>query len=65
MSNNKTVHVVLFGIGQVGSTLINQINDAKLRLQQHQNLQLRIPIIANSKLAFYDNDGVSNSWKTF
>lgn len=64
MSNNKTVHIVLFGIGQVGSTLINQINDTKLRLQQHQNLQLRIPIVANSKLAFYDNDGVSNSWQT-
>lgn len=64
MSNNKTIHIVLFGIGQVGSTLINQINEARYRLQQHQNLQLRIPIIVNSKLAFYDKDGISNSWET-
>ena len=64
MSNNKTIHIVLFGIGQVGSTLINQINEARSRLQQLQNLQLRIPIIANSKLAFYDKDGISNSWET-
>ena len=64
MSNSKTIHIVLFGIGQVGSTLINQINEAKSRLQQHQNLRLKIPIIANSKLAFYDKDGISNHWET-
>ncbi len=64
MSSNKAIHIVLFGIGQVGSTLINQINKAKPRLQQHQNLKLRIPIIANSKLAFYDKEGISNSWET-
>lgn len=64
MSKNKTIHIILFGIGKVGSTLINQINDAKTRLQQNQNLQLRIPLIANSKLAFYDKDGISNKWET-
>jgi len=64
MSSSKTIHVVLFGIGQVGSTLINQINEAKSRLQQDQNIKLKIPIIANSKLAFYDKEGISNSWET-
>ena len=64
MSNNKTVHIVLFGIGQVGSTLINQIKDTKAKLQKNQNLQLSIPIIANSKLAFYDKEGVLNTWET-
>jgi homoserine dehydrogenase len=63
MSNNKTIHIVLFGIGKVGSKLINQINASKSSLQQHQNLQLRIPIIANSKLAFYDKDGISDGWE--
>jgi homoserine dehydrogenase len=64
MSNSKTIHIVLFGIGQVGSTLINQINEAKSRLLQEQNLKLRIPIVANSKLAFFDKDGISNGWET-
>ncbi|PTM07906.1 MAG: aspartate kinase [Bacteroidetes bacterium] len=64
MSNNKTVHIVIFGIGKVGSTLISQINAVKSKLQQRQNLQLRIPIVANSKLAFYDKDGISNGWET-
>ena len=64
MSNSKTIHIVLFGIGQVGSTLINQIKEAKSRLLQEQNLKLRIPIITNSKLAFFDKDGISNSWET-
>ena len=64
MSNNKTIHIILFGIGQVGSTLINQVNEAKSKLQQYQSLKLRIPIIANSKFVFYDKDGISNSWET-
>tara|TARA_R110002073_G_scaffold148335_3_gene301424 strand:- start:22637 stop:23740 length:1104 start_codon:yes stop_codon:yes gene_type:complete len=64
MSNSKTIHIVLFGIGQVGSTLIYQINETKSRLQQDQNLKLKIPIVANSKLAFYDKESVSNSWET-
>jgi len=63
MSNNKTITVVLFGIGKVGSTLISQINEGKSRLQKSQNLQLRIPIIANSNLAFYDKEGIANSWE--
>ena len=64
MSNSKTIHIVLFGIGKVGSTLINQINESKSRILQEQNLKLKIPIIANSKLAFLDKDGISNSWET-
>ena len=64
MSNNKTIHLVIFGIGKVGSTLIHQINATKSKLQQNQNLQLRIPIVTNSKLAFYDKDGISNGWET-
>ena len=64
MSNNKTITIVLFGIGKVGSTLIKQINEGKSRLLQNQNIQLRIPIIANSNLAFYDKEGIASSWET-
>ncbi len=63
MSNSKKIHLVVFGIGKVGSTLIQQINDAKSQLQQHQNVLIEIPIVTNSKLAFYEKNGISNSWE--
>ena len=63
MSNSKKIHVVVFGIGNVGSTLIQQINAAKSQLQQHQNVLVKIPIATNSKLAFYKKNGISDSWE--
>ena len=69
MSQIKTIHIVVFGIGKIGSTLINQINEAKDFLYKQQNLKIRIPIVTNSRLAFFDQNGVENDWdcdfKTF
>ena len=61
MSNSKEIHLVVFGIGNVGSTLIQQIHSAKSQLKE-QGFEIKIPIVTNSKLAFYNKDGVSNSW---
>ena len=62
MSNSKHIHVVIFGIGNVGSTLIQQIIIAQSNLQLKHQLQIEIPIITNSKLAFYNENGIENSW---
>jgi homoserine dehydrogenase len=64
MSNSKKIHLVIFGIGNVGSTLIQQINDARSHLQHRQNVLVKIPIVTNSKLAFYNKNGISNSWES-
>ena len=63
MSSNKTLNIVIFGIGNVGSTLIRQINDAKSKLFEQQELEINIPIVTNSRLAFFNKDGVSNTWE--
>ncbi|WP_296314094.1 aspartate kinase [Winogradskyella sp. UBA3174] len=52
----KTINLAIFGIGNVGSTLINQINALKTRLYKEQNIKIKIPVITNSNLAFYAND---------
>lgn len=62
MSINKQIHIVVFGIGNVGSTLIQQINLAQPNLKSEHQIQLEIPIIANSKLAFYSENGIRNTW---
>lgn len=60
----KTINIVLFGIGNVGSTLIKQINKAKAQLNRKQKIDLKIVIAANSKTALYNKNGIANNWET-
>jgi len=60
---SRKLNIVIFGIGNVGSTLINQICEAQPKLLAQQNLNITIPIITNSKLAFFETNGVSKTWE--
>ncbi|WP_424493300.1 aspartate kinase [Salinimicrobium sp. GXAS 041] len=60
----KKINIVLFGTGNVGSTLINQVLAARENLQLEQDLQVNIPVIANSTTAFFDQQTVTPSWGT-
>ncbi|MEN9335570.1 MAG: Bifunctional aspartokinase/homoserine dehydrogenase 1 [Bacteroidota bacterium] len=57
------INIVLFGIGNVGSTLINQVLQAQDFFLQQKNIELRFPIITNSTLAFFEKEGVKNQWE--
>lgn len=57
-----TIHIAIFGIGNVGSTLINQIQKIKSELLKTQHIAIKIPVIANSTLAFFADDNEMN-WK--
>lgn len=59
----KTIHIVLFGIGNVGSTLIKQIENTQQHLANRQ-IKINIPVITNSHLAFFKDDGIASSWQT-
>lgn len=63
MSNTKTLNIIIFGIGNVGSTLIRQINETKSKLFAQQDLEITIPIVTNSRLAFFNKKGISNAWE--
>lgn len=60
----KTIHIVVFGIGNVGSTLINQIHAAKETLKVQKGIDLQIPIVTNSRLVFLSKEGVGTSWES-
>ena len=60
----KKIHIVVFGIGNVGSTLIGQINKAKEQLKAQSAIDLRIPIIANSKHIFFEDDTNAHTWES-
>jgi len=50
------VNVILFGIGNVGSTLIKQVIESQKFFLEKRNINLRFPIITNSTLAFFENE---------
>lgn len=57
------INIVLFGIGNVGSTLISQVLESQQFFLEQKNIELRFPIITNSTLAFFEKDGVKNQWE--
>ena len=59
----KTVNIVLFGVGNVGSTLIKQILADKEHFKE-AGLELNIPVIVNSRLAFFQKDGINSFWES-
>jgi homoserine dehydrogenase len=57
------INVILFGIGNVGSTLVNQVIESQDFFLKQRNIDLRFPVITNSKLAFFEKEGLINQWE--
>ncbi|MDP5101931.1 MAG: aspartate kinase [Nonlabens sp.] len=60
----KTVHLYIFGIGNVGSTLIEQVLAASSFFKEKHQLDLRIVGIVNSSRVLCNASGISKEWKT-
>lgn len=59
----KKINIVLFGVGNVGSTLINQILKLKEQLEESGEVQLNLPVVVNSSTAFFEKKGITASWE--
>ena len=59
----RPLNIVLFGVGNVGSTLIKQILADKQHFHE-AGIDLKIPVIANSRLAFFEKENLHPSWET-
>ncbi|WP_029035121.1 aspartate kinase [Salinimicrobium terrae] len=59
----KKINIVLFGTGNVGSKLVNQILQARERLRQEEELEINLPVIANSSTAFFQKENQQPSWE--
>ena len=57
------INIILFGIGNVGSTLINQVLESQKFFREKRKIDLRFPIITNSTVAFFEKDGAKNNWE--
>jgi len=59
----KTVHLALFGHGNVGSVLIEQILESSEEIRRRKKLDLKIFAVSNSKKYIFDKKGISTDWK--
>ena len=60
----KKINIVLFGVGNVGSSLINQILEARSKIANASQIEINIAVLVNSKIAFYTKNVLNNSWET-
>lgn len=59
----KKLNVIVFGRGNVGATLIDQILSTAEGILQRRNLRVNIFGVANSKKVLLDNHGVCGHWR--
>lgn len=59
LSDKKTAHVFLVGTGLIGSTLVQQVKDQFQKLSDHNQLEVTLVGIANSKKMLFDENGLS------
>ena len=61
--SSKKINIILFGIEETGSALITEILSNQEPLLENSNLELRLPVITNSTVAFFEKPTVKNSWE--
>ncbi len=60
---NKKLNLAIFGKGNVGGTLIEQIISNKQKVLKHRSLNLNIFAIASSNKLLLKANGISNNWR--
>ncbi len=58
LSDTRSLHVFLAGTGQIGKTLIEQIERQKEYLLRKHSLDIKLAGLANTKKMFFDEDGI-------
>ncbi|MGJ8683355.1 MAG: aspartate kinase [Nonlabens sp.] len=59
----KKIHIYLFGLGNVGSTLIKQILESERFFKTSHGIELKIVGLANSRKVLTTIDGVTSNWE--
>tara|TARA_R110002050_G_scaffold179118_3_gene312389 strand:- start:23328 stop:26711 length:3384 start_codon:yes stop_codon:yes gene_type:complete len=60
---SKKVNIAIFGHGNVGGTLIDQILKSAKTIEDRKGIQLKVFAVANSKKVLLNKKGISKNWK--
>jgi aspartokinase/homoserine dehydrogenase 1 len=58
LSEYKTIHLFIIGVGLIGKTLINQIIENKERILEDSGIEIVVDGLSNSKKMCLNNDGI-------
>ncbi|PCJ97436.1 MAG: bifunctional aspartate kinase/homoserine dehydrogenase I [Flavobacteriaceae bacterium] len=61
---SKKVNLAVFGHGNVGGTLIDQILKSATIIEERKGIQLNVFAVANSKNVLFNKRGVTKKWKS-
>lgn len=59
----KTVHIYLFGLGNVGSTFIKQVLESQQFFKSQKRIDLKIVGLANSRRVLTTAQGINHHWE--
>lgn len=60
----KKVNIAIFGHGNVGGTLVDQILKSSRTIEKRKGIHLNVFALANSKKAILNKEGVPKNWKS-
>ncbi len=64
LSDTKTLHLFVVGVGLIGSTLLEQIERNATFLKEHRSLEIKVVGLTNSRKMLMNTGGVSlNAWR--
>ncbi|QCW98959.1 bifunctional aspartate kinase/homoserine dehydrogenase I [Aggregatimonas sangjinii] len=61
---SKKVNLAIFGHGNVGGTLVDQILKSTRNIERRKGIDLRVFAVANSKKALLRKNGIAKTWKS-
>ncbi|MDE3743719.1 bifunctional aspartate kinase/homoserine dehydrogenase I [Maribacter polysaccharolyticus] len=61
---SKKVNVVVFGHGNVGGTLIDQILKSSKTIEKRKGIDLNVFAVANSRKVLLNKKGISKNWRS-
>ena len=64
LSDSKSVHLFMVGVGLIGGTLIDQIKEHKAHLSERLGLELKLVGLANTKKMIFNENGIDlDNWE--
>jgi aspartokinase/homoserine dehydrogenase 1 len=65
LSDTKTLHVFMVGVGLIGSTLLAQMKRQSQFLKENRSLEIKVIGMANSRNMLFNESGINlDTWKT-
>lgn len=64
LSDYKTLHLFIVGVGLIGGTLLKQIDQQNAYLRERRGMELKVVGLANSKKMLFEPNGIDlTNWK--